>query len=353
MNNKVSVIIPVYNTKDYLDKCVHSILKQTYQNLEILLVDDGSSDGSAVLCDKLALEDSRIKVIHKQNEGQASARNLGIHAASGEYIMFVDSDDWLDIDAIETLVDHANRNKVDVIHFNYVREFLNKSVFKKNTFLEERVYDGDECNDIRRLILGLSGETLAYLENMRFLAPCTLKMYRADIIQNFDVTFVSLREIGAFEDGLFNFCVFSRVKRFEFLNRAYYHYRKTNKNATTVKYRPDYINRQLKLFSILASIIHKEEAWDLYKDAFQSHILYATMEIAFNALNREGSTKERYKEIKSVLNHPFFVKVYKDSDLSYLKLKWKIYFFFIKHSMTLPVYLMTTIIMRLKSKGTA
>ena len=100
---KISVIVPVYNVEKYLDNCINSIVNQTYDNLEILLVDDGSKDNSGSLCDEWALRDNRIKVIHKQNGGASSARNAGLDAATGEYIGFVDADDYIDIDMYEIM----------------------------------------------------------------------------------------------------------------------------------------------------------------------------------------------------------------------------------------------------------
>lgn len=99
----ISVIVPVYNIMEYLPRCVHSIMAQTYRNLEIILVDDGSTDGTGELCDSLAMEDSRIRVFHKENGGSSSARNLGISRAGGEYLGFVDSDDYIDSDMYERL----------------------------------------------------------------------------------------------------------------------------------------------------------------------------------------------------------------------------------------------------------
>lgn len=99
----ISIIVPIYNTKEYLIRCVKSLQNQTYHHLEIILVDDGSTDGSGEICDKLASEDERIQVIHKENGGSSSARNLGIAQAGGEYIGFVDSDDYVDADMYEKL----------------------------------------------------------------------------------------------------------------------------------------------------------------------------------------------------------------------------------------------------------
>lgn len=114
MNSKISVIVPVYNVEDYLQRCVQSILSQIHKELEIILVDDGSTDSSALICDKLACEDSRIKVIHKVNGGLSSARNEGINIATGEYIAFVDSDDYIDPHMYNRMLDSITNNNADL-----------------------------------------------------------------------------------------------------------------------------------------------------------------------------------------------------------------------------------------------
>lgn len=115
----ISVIVPVFNVQEYVGKCVKSIQKQTYDNLEILLVDDGSTDLSGILCDKMQRLDARIKVIHKENEGLSSARNAGIDHACGDYLFFVDSDDWIDPDTLEVLLRIAEREKADIVECSY------------------------------------------------------------------------------------------------------------------------------------------------------------------------------------------------------------------------------------------
>lgn len=112
---KISVIVPVYNVEDYLPRCVDSILTQTYQNLEIILVDDGATDGSGQICDEYAGKDPRIKVIHKENGGLSSARNAGIDAASGTYFAFVDSDDWIEPDAYEAMLTQMKKHDVKLV----------------------------------------------------------------------------------------------------------------------------------------------------------------------------------------------------------------------------------------------
>ena len=352
MKYKVTVVIPVYNTEKYLEECVTSVTNQTLQGIEILLVNDGSTDGSAALCDKLAACDKRIRVINKENGGAASARNLGIDEAAGEYIMFLDSDDWLDIDAVETLVEKADSQATDVLRFNYVREFNGKSLVKQNTFLEERVYVGDECSTVCRQVLGLTGKELEHLENMNFLASSCVCLYRSSFIKDLDVRFVSLQEIGSFEDGYFNFCVFVHMNRFSFIDRPFYHYRKNNGSSYTANYRKNYFERQCVLFSLLRNKIEQEEKWDYFSEAYRNRVVLSTMEICFNAMCNKASFLARYREIRGVLKHEYCREFYKSFDISPMSLKWKVYFFFITHSMVLPTYVITKLIIMLKNRGT-
>lgn len=116
---KVSVIIPVYNVEKYLIECLKSIVNQSYKNLEIILVDDGSPDNSGKICDEYATCDTRIKVIHKENGGVSCARNVGLDLASGEYICFVDPDDWLEYNALELCFTYLLITKADLCFFDY------------------------------------------------------------------------------------------------------------------------------------------------------------------------------------------------------------------------------------------
>lgn len=117
----VSIIVPVYKVEKYLEKCVKSILEQTYSALEVILVDDGSPDRCGKMCDEYANHDKRIKVIHKENGGLSDARNTGILNATGKYLMFVDSDDWIRKDAVEQVVEKAEQYRTDIVLFDYVR----------------------------------------------------------------------------------------------------------------------------------------------------------------------------------------------------------------------------------------
>ena len=126
-NYKISIIVPVYNAEQYLNKCVESLRNQTYQNLEILLVNDGSKDASGELCDAYAKEDARIKAVHKENGGLISAWKKGVAESTGEYLSFVDSDDWVDLVMIEEMAEHLTGDKKEIVASDYVIERDNGS----------------------------------------------------------------------------------------------------------------------------------------------------------------------------------------------------------------------------------
>lgn len=140
--HKISVIIPVYNVEQYLPKCIESILNQTYRNLEIILVDDGSTDSSGKVCDEYAVKDSRVSVLHKENGGASSSRNAGLEFAHGEYIAFVDSDDWLDSNMYADMMDISLKYDADIVEcgYRYIKNEGALIVDKENTG-EITVYD--------------------------------------------------------------------------------------------------------------------------------------------------------------------------------------------------------------------
>lgn len=123
MGDKISIIVPVYNAQDYLRKCLDSLCTQTYENLEIILVDDGSVDDSAAICDEYAGNDKRIRVIHQENGGVSSARNAGIEAATGSYVTFCDSDDWMEADAVEYMYDNLKSHDINLVFCGFYRVY--------------------------------------------------------------------------------------------------------------------------------------------------------------------------------------------------------------------------------------
>ena len=222
----VSIIMPVYNAEEYLREAVQSLVNQSYRDIEILLVNDGSTDSSPEICDEFANSDPRVRVFHKENGGTHTARNLGIEESRGDFLMFIDPDDWFDTDTVEQLVSAIEKDSLDVVRFNYVREFRDHSAVKPNTLLREEVMAGEDCKKICRQAIGLIGEELRNPESMNFLASVCFAAYKKSIITDNDIRFVNIREIATFSDGLFNINFLMFADRFRFIDKAFYHYRK-------------------------------------------------------------------------------------------------------------------------------
>ncbi len=214
MDPLISIIVPVYNVEQYLDKCVESIVNQTYPNLEIILVDDGSSDSCPALCDKWERSDSRVIVIHKDNGGVSSARNAALEVSSGDYLGFVDSDDYIEPDMYENLIDSIKQNKSDVA----VCGFKYK----------------DNCFSFKNNAVISSSEAKIMMFNNRdfpsFEGYSCNKLYSARIIQGNKIRFNEKYLIC--EDTLFNFSVFDYSDKISLVNCCGYNYQYRSSSAS-------------------------------------------------------------------------------------------------------------------------
>ena len=190
---KVSVVVPVYNTEKYLKECIGSITSQTLEEIEIIIVDDGSKEECALLCDELSKTDERIKVIHKNNEGLGFARNSGIEASSGEYIGFVDSDDYIDSKMFESLYEAAHKNNADLAisgisfvggnTFGKTGEYVEKNYFDKETEFENE--------NIKQLLLGVVGALPFEPDDSRYGVSVCKNIFKRSLLNEKKIKFLS------------------------------------------------------------------------------------------------------------------------------------------------------------------
>ena len=172
-NPLISVIVPVYNVEKYLKKCIQSIINQTYKNLEIILVDDGSSDNSGKICDEFAQKDNRIKVIHKTNGGLSDARNAGLDVMSGEWVSFVDSDDFVSPYYIENLHYLVNKYDVDMAITSFVRFFNENTKLSSNKISNQEVLIHNPDEAIKNMLYG-----------KYYSVSACFKIYKKDLFYN-------------------------------------------------------------------------------------------------------------------------------------------------------------------------
>lgn len=221
MENKVSIIVPVYNCESSIERCLRSILTQTYQDIEVIAVDDGSKDKSGKICDKLAKEDDRLIVIHQENSGVSKTRNKALKLATGKYIQFVDSDDYLADYATKSLVDAANKNGADLVIADFYRVIKNR-ISTKGKIKSKKVFSLQEYAD--HMIKDPADFYYGVLWN---------KLYKRSIIEKYHLSM--LEDINWCEDFLFNLEYVKYCKVFFAIQIPIYYYFKNENSLSNNK----------------------------------------------------------------------------------------------------------------------
>lgn len=249
-NPQISIVVPVYNVEKYLNKCIDSLLLQSYENIEIILVDDGSTDKSGDICDSYK-NCKKIKVVHKQNEGLGYARNSGLEVASGKYVAFVDSDDWVSPSLIDNLYDAITKYKVDFAK-NGFRRVTNDGTLIEETKYQNEVFSGDAA--AKKLLPRMIGSAPNKHDSLEMCAVATL--YKMDIIRTYDMKFPSERKMIS-EDLVFNIDYLQKANGAVTIDSVDYYYR-MNATSLSHSYRPDrmkasesfYLNIRQKLMAL-------------------------------------------------------------------------------------------------------
>ncbi len=327
----LSVIVPVYKVEQYLEKCLDSIVGQTYENLEIICVNDGSPDNSAEILNRYAQKDERIIVITQENQGLSGARNTGVRAATGYYTVFVDADDWIDTDTVRIAVETAERDNVEMVLWTYVREF--RACQQKKTIFEgNRIFNKEETSEfIHRRMAGMLGEELAVPENSDAICTAWGKLYMTEKIKKNKIDFVDTKIIGT-EDVLFNLNYFAFVESCEFLDIPLNHYRKDNDTSLTRSYKPKLFNQWTTLYEMMFEYIktHSLPCKENFENALYNRICLSMIGLGLNEYCRRAGFMEHAVKISEILSSPMYREAYAHLDLSYFPPHWKAFFRYCK-----------------------
>lgn len=293
----MSVIVPIYNVEPYLDRCMESIVGQTYPNLEIIMVDDGSPDNCPEKCDMWAKRDSRIKVIHKKNGGLGNARNSGLEIATGEYVAFVDSDDYIDTDMYSTLMAEAIAHDADTVYCGFRRQLPSLDM-ADTVEMQSSVLRGDEIKELaRRYIMDFSTESLN--------VGVWHAIYRRSLI---DFKFVSEREYMS-EDAVFTQEFLKRCKCYVYVPRAMYNYMynasgiSKNTNETTLA-------RALKTAGKFNEL-YEGTSYRRVGDGYAFCQIFCLLHEKV-AGNKRLPLKERYRIVKDIVCNPDYQEMLSD-----------------------------------------
>ncbi|SCY10184.1 Glycosyltransferase involved in cell wall bisynthesis [Lachnospiraceae bacterium XBB2008] len=233
---KISVIVPVYNVEPYLEQCIRSICDQSYTNLEIVLVDDGSTDGSGAICDDFAKDDPRIIVIHKSNGGIISARKAGAEVATGDYIVGVDSDDWIERDRLLNLVNYALSEYPDMVHMDgAIWEYDDHNEFKMYSDFDYMYEGTDILNGFLRLVVGKG----PFMDRKITICHWKSAIRRSIFVDNIRLLNAGITMI---EDVIFVFACVLDCRQVVCINEPGYHYRQNSRSVShrVMKWRPDH-----------------------------------------------------------------------------------------------------------------
>lgn len=325
----VSVIIPVYNVEKYLRQCLDSVVNQTYKNLEIVCVNDGSPDRSIDILEEYAHRDNRLHVISIENQGLSGARNVGTAACNGEYLMYLDSDDWVDLDTVEKAITAMTDNSVDLVLWNYSKEYTSSSQ-PVMVFNCDELFTAEKYIRLHQRLVGLTGDQLKHPEQCDSISTAWGKLYKTSIIRSNNIQFVDTKLIGT-EDLLFNAEVFNYCTSAFALPDCFNHYRKSNANSLTKQYRPQFFQQWTELQRRLKILC---EDRDYLQQSFSNRVALSTIGIGLRIASSSSSIPAKIKALKDVINTPRYQDAYANLEMRYLPAHWKAFFLCAKYKMS-------------------
>ncbi|NQX66761.1 glycosyltransferase [Paenibacillus alba] len=344
MNPKVSVVIPLYNAEKFLVPCVESLVAQTLRECEFIFINDGSSDGSQQIIERFCKQDSRIRLINQNNQGVSMARNKGLEAAAGEYVGFVDADDYIDADMYETFYHAAKQEDYDVVITNFESELEGLKVVTSYPFPV----------DTRLTREYIEREILTYFLKSDQLNAVWNKLYKRKLIIDNDVKFPEKMALG--EDGMFNMKFFVHAQTVTYKNYRGYHYREVEGSATRNILEKDYFRKALEVYvrdisDITFNYIDPVKTKELRAIKFIRSVM-ANIYVYLNPTNKLSFSK-RLKYVTQMITNPYVkeaLPLFYHHEYRYLGRNEKVMANLIRRKSTLGLYL-CTMYSRFRSKS--
>ena len=328
---KVSIIVPIYNVEKYLDRCMESLLNQTLKDIEIVMVDDGSPDNCPQMCDEYAKKDSRVKVVHKKNAGLGFARNSGLDIATGEYIAFVDSDDFTDFDAYRSLYETAQKRNADVVYAGFIMQHSDNN--ESECFVLDKEWND---KDIVSFLKSLIFDTLPDKETIWMSVWNAI--YKREIIETNNIRFLSEREYLS-EDVLFHTMLLPLCNKIVCIPKTFYHYCYNGTSLTHCNFKCEKITSNIKLYEKLTEVIHKYNLKELDESISLFFENYTRGMILKGIIFSNLSLLEKRKLCRQVYGYSGWEKVQSSLKGKTIPSEEKLGLFIIKHKAFLLNYL--------------
>lgn len=301
-HDQISVIVPVYNTAKYLPQCIESILDQTYTNFELLLIDDGSSDNSGEICESYAERDTRVRVIHQENAGVSAARNRGLDEACGEYIMFVDSDDYVDSELLECAYHEIRAYDVDIYICGLVVEISNGGeIISKEIYTAK----GKKTYDVR----GLLEDMDLFYPGLCICGPCH-KLFKRKVIENENIRFDT--RLSFAEDFLFNQEYLARIRTVQIDDEVYYHYRKEREESLNSRWDLRHYDMAVYVYDQMRDLLEKVHCTEERKQRYEHeycNTLIAVVLTGYRKQLKKTTAQERRHILCQLSDNPYIKKL--------------------------------------------
>lgn len=328
--NKISVIIPIYNTGIFLSECVESVRDQTLQDIEIILVDDESPDDAPKICDEYAEKDKRIKVIHKKNEGLGFARNSGLDIATGEYVIFIDSDDFIQPNMLQTLYDTAKQHDADEVRSGFI--YYRDGVFTERKDVEEvTVYQGKE--QIKQFVFDLLGPKPEEKRDVKYSMSVCVGIHKRCKIEDYNVRFTSERETLS-EDLIFDLDLFPHMNCIVCIPDCFYNYRMNPSSLTHFFSMEKYMRVHTFLKVVKERMLKFYDEKDFLLHYQRLMFLYLRTNIS-GAIHTKESFLTHYRNVKAILNDGLWSELLTTYPYQRMEIKHRMYFYLLRRKWTL------------------
>lgn len=325
---KISIIVPVYNVEEsFFRKCIDSLINQTVADIEIILINDGSTNNSPQLCDQYAKKDSRIKVFHQENQGVSVARNKGISEATGEWITFVDPDDWVELDMCEKLINNLKDGNYDILVFSYFEVYENR--INKILWGKQKSYDLAQ-NEYEIL----QNNILSYNKNFMpsYFGAVWGNLYRRKFIIDNGISFIP--GLTKAQDAVFNLYALEYAKKIKYLNEAMYYYRH-NESSVCYKYNPNIDEPLIRLLNSIKEFIDVsgKNTSEVFISAYYQKVLVTLIENLklnyFHQNNKIKNSVNKQNLNNLILKYPYY-SMLNNIDFKTLSYKKKLIIYLIK-----------------------
>lgn len=339
----ISVIVPVYNSASHLRQCLDSIVSQSYESIELICIDDGSTDESGRILDEYASREDWISVVHQANAGPSASRNLGLSRARGSWVIFVDADDWIEQHTCSEISRLMGEYDCDLLLWPYISEYPTTSKPRLLFGPDFRIFSDGEVESLHRGYFGPTENELRAPGTADSTVTVWGKAYRGSMLRDSAASFVDTGTVGTSEDALFNILATADARRVAYTPSISYHYRRGNSRSITESYKPELLAQWHALWRLMRSYLSNErivrtEVEEAYSRSIDARIAVSVLGLGLNALSSKYPIARKIDEIQQILGDPTIQCALKTLPVRVMPAHWAAFFVLSRRRQARSVY---------------